>query len=267
MLTGTPIEMADLTPAWFSKVLGRDVRSVEIVDAHSGTTGRARVALDAGAGPEPIFVKLAPFTEWGRAFIRNVGIGQSEARFYASLGAEVPVRTPRSYYSAVDDDGGYIMVLEDLVTAGCRFPRLSDDDIVDRVLSTVEELGGLHAAYWESPRFDDDLVWVPVRAGSPATGAANPGHGFITTAVEQFGADFPPAFTRLGELYVSRMDDIRDCFDEGPATLVHGDDHMGNLFVDGTRTGFLDWAMVAHAPGMRDVAYFLGNSVPTDVRA
>src|SRR4030095_7314546 len=28
----------------------------------------------------------------------------------------------------------------------------------------------------------------------------------------------------------------------------------------------LDWAMVSAAPGLRDVAYFLGGSVPTDLR-
>ena len=49
---------------------------------------------------------------------------------------------------------------------------------------------------------------------------------------------------------------------EGECTLVHGDPHLGNLFVDsanGDRTGFLDWAMIARAPGIRDVAYVLAE--------
>ena len=33
-----------------------------------------------------------------------------------------------------------------------------------------------------------------------------------------------------------------------------------------SRPGFLDWACVAHAPGMRDVAYFLTNSLPVELR-
>ena len=44
------------------------------------------------------------------------------------------------------------------------------------------------------------------------------------------------------------------------------DAHLGNMFVDGTTPGFLDWAVVGYAPGLRDVAYFLGGSVPTDLR-
>jgi aminoglycoside phosphotransferase (APT) family kinase protein len=50
---------------------------------------------------------------------------------------------------------------------------------------------------------------------------------------------------------------------------VHGDPHLGNLFVDErarSRTGFLDWAMVGRSPGLRDVAYVLCNSIPQSVR-
>ena len=36
--------------------------------------------------------------------------------------------------------------------------------------------------------------------------------------------------------------------------------------VDGGRTGFYDWAAASQYPGMRDVAYFLTNSLPTEVR-
>ena len=44
------------------------------------------------------------------------------------------------------------------------------------------------------------------------------------------------------------------------------DAHLGNMFVDGTTPGLLDWAVVGYAPGLRDVAYFLGGSVPIDLR-
>ena len=34
----------------------------------------------------------------------------------------------------------------------------------------------------------------------------------------------------------------------------------------GTTPGFLDWALVGFGSGLRDVAYFLGGSIPTDLR-
>ena len=59
---GIPVDVAELTAEWFTEVLGTDVRSVLIVDQHSGTTGRAKVRLDSnGILPDTVFCKLAPF--------------------------------------------------------------------------------------------------------------------------------------------------------------------------------------------------------------
>ncbi len=82
------------------------------------------------------------------------------------------------------------------------------------------------------------------------------------------GDQMDETFHALADLYLSRSDDIMQLFGDGPGTLVHGDAHIGNLFVDveGDRTGFLDWAVVCEAPGMRDVAYMMCNSVPAAVR-
>src|SRR5213593_4514180 len=160
-----PAEVDDLTADWFTTVLlprspGVVVTTAEVVDAHSGTTGRARVRLEYAERepglPDTLFVKLAPFHRRQREFIRHVGIGVSEARLYASLGDELPVRAPRVWHAAVDGDA-FVMVLEDLVASGCSFPRPNDADVADRARSTVEELALLHACFWESERFAGDL--------------------------------------------------------------------------------------------------------------
>jgi hypothetical protein len=258
-----PIDVADLTPEWFSTVLGTDVSSATVVDSHSGTTGRAKVRLVSdGSVPDTLFCKLAPFDMKQRAFLQFTGIGVMEARFYESLGDEVPVRLPRCWHASTHDDA-YVMVLEDLNASGCTYdsnPR-----------STVEELAHLHAAFWESPRFADDLAWVPDRAGfgkgggKGAEAAAAAGH-FIHIALDLFAHEMPPVFRAVGELYATRTAEILDLWDEGERTLIHGDPHRGNLFSDNGRTGFYDWAMFSHSPGMRDVAYHLTNSLPTDER-
>ena len=115
-----PLDVADLTAEWFTEILGRDVDTVDLLDHHSGTTGRAHVALRGGPGvPATLFVKLAPFDEKQRAFVTMVGMGVTEARFYRDLADEVPVRVPDVYFSAEDGDR-YVMVLEDLAASGCR---------------------------------------------------------------------------------------------------------------------------------------------------
>src|SRR3954469_19731360 len=76
-----PLDVADLTAEWFTEILGRDVETVDLLDHHSGTTGRAHVALRGAPGvPATLFVKLAPFDERQREFVTQVGMGVTEAR-------------------------------------------------------------------------------------------------------------------------------------------------------------------------------------------
>jgi Phosphotransferase enzyme family len=71
---------------------------------------------------------------------------------------------------------------------------------------------------------------------------------FIVSALDQFAEEMPPVFRRLGDLYAARSLDIISLFNEGEHTLIHGDTHSGNLFVDAGRTGFYDWASRAAGP-------------------
>ena len=260
-----PLDVADATPGWLTQALGRSVTAVEVLDAHSGTTGRARLGLTYGAGasgPASVFLKLAPFDERQRRFVDAVGLGIAEARFYRDVAPEVPLRIPEVHHASIDDDGGYVMVLEDLVASGCRLPGPSDDDVADSVASIIHELALLHARYWGDPRLDTDLHWV-TEGFRVAFGS---GGKFIAKADERFGDQMGPTFRRLARLYVERTGDIAGLLGAGPPTLIHGDPHLGNLFLDGDRAGFFDWGMVWRASGVRDVAYVLGNSTPTEVR-
>ena len=76
----------------------------------------------------------------------------------------------------------------------------------------------------------------------------------------------PSHWTSLVELYLDENERVNDLMEYGPATLIHGDSHLGNLFVDRGEIGWLDWACFSRAPGMRDVAYFLTNSLDTGFR-
>jgi hypothetical protein len=262
-----PVDVADVTPEWISAVTELDVVAVEVLDAHSGTTGRARLALTYGGGedgflPPSVFVKLPPFDERQREFVAQTGLGTAEARFYRDLAASVPVRVPGALYADVDADGRYVMLLEDLEASGCRFPRPTDDDVVPVVDSIVTELARLHARYWDDPALTAGLQWL----SEGMRIAFGRGGRFMKMALDQFADEMPPAYRRLGELCVDRARDIAALWAEPPHTLAHGDPHMGNLFVDDGRAGFFDWGMLMAKSGMWDVAYVICNSVPTDVR-
>ena len=263
-----PASVQELTPAWFSAALDVRVESTEILDSHSGTTGRALVRLSGDSAlPPTVFVKLQPFAPDQREFLRAIGLGVAEAQLYTAVGDELPVRVPRVLHTAFDEQAGeFIMVLEDLTASSCRFPNPDDADVLAVATSLMDELAALHAAYWGR-----DLDWLSRHAmSSPrntdrAKRSANAA-SIIASAVDQFSDDLPAEFRQMGELYVERAIDIMGLYGEGERTLIHGDNHIGNLFVDEGRTGFYDWAVASCYPGMRDVAYFLCNSLPTEVR-
>ena len=201
-------------------------------------------------------------------------MGVAEARLYRDLAHELPVRVPHAWYAefegtGTDADDRYVMVLEDLVASGCRFPTREDADIEARIFDIVEQprracTRSTGRARASAPGGDLDVDRAPQhrvrrrRRGHGADGDRQPRR----PAPRRASSTSPRPTSRTRPRCCS-------CYREGECTLVHGDPHLGNLFVDGDdprRTGFLDWAVLAHAPGIRDVAYVLANSTPTELR-
>jgi aminoglycoside phosphotransferase (APT) family kinase protein len=263
-----PTTAEAITPGWLGEVLGSSgprVAAVEVAGAHSGTTGRAMLRVrweppDAGL-PERIFAKLPPDDAIQRQMVAATDMGRREARFYADLARAVPVRVPAPLWAGWGPDSSqYLMLLEDLAASGCDFPTAADPGLLDFTRAVVEELARLHARFADWPRFAASHPWV---AGAMRN---EWGRLLVQAGLDAYRDGMPPEFAAIGELYVAHMEAINDWLDRGPHTLVHGDCHLGNLFRDRSRPGFLDWACTSHAPGLRDVAYFLCNSIPVEMR-
>lgn len=254
-----PQELSDLSQDWVEEALGVALRDCRIVDASSGTTGRAVLEIDAPVEanlPSRLFVKLPPTDELQRAFVTAVGMGKAEVQFYSTLSSEVPVRVPRCYYAASDEAGeAYIMLLEHLEDSNCTFQNASTRYSLEYLRSVVAEFAKLHAAYWETPRFNEDLDWlVPPQRHEIAL-------QLVEQALQQHADTMPGVFRDMAELFLGNADGIYRIWGEGAHTVIHGDAHDANLFYDEPRPGFLDWAIVSKAPGMRDVGYFLAATL------
>lgn len=259
----------EITADWISRALGARfpgarARAVQVVDAHSGTTGRARLRVDwedAGGAPAAIFAKLVPTDPIQKQMVLTTGMGRREARFYAELAGSMPVRVAAPYHAEWNEEGSaYLMLMEDLAESGCSFPSWKDPRLSETAGLMMDGLAELHRHFRESPRFEEELAWIepPMRSEF--------GPLMVKSAVEQFGDEMPPAFHDAARIYIEHTDAVNERLDEGVPTLLHGDSHLGNLFLDGDRIGFLDWACTCRGPGVRDVAYFLSNSVPTELR-
>lgn len=253
--------LAALQPAWFAEVLGAPVTAVEIETlAFTGaTTDLARVRLayaPEGGGPASVIAKITGRDEVRAGMDAAMGLFAREARFYATLAAGVPVRSPRCFHAG--DGRDTPLLLEDLgaLRAGDQMEGLALED-AQRI---VDALATLHAAFWESGELDQPWLLDPadpgfagmvgqlVAGGAPGLRAqfADRIPEATLAAVEEHAADWP-LFLRQGV--------------EGPKTLVHHDCRMDNIFFDGDEPVFADWQLVARARGTQDVANLLTQSM------
>jgi aminoglycoside phosphotransferase (APT) family kinase protein len=259
-----PRTIGKVTPSWLGEVMGADVRALEVLDATDGTTSRARMHLQGDNISPTVFVKLAPAPVATRAFVDLMELGTTEVRFYREIAPASPLAVPVAHGARADPaTGRFALILEDLVARGCRFGDVRRTATADEAAAVVTALARLHASFWESARFNADLSWVVSHAVDPNNAFIRPLVKAAARRVARSHGDLVPPGAR--ELIAER-NRIEQALAAGPATLLHGDPHLGNLYFDDRTPGFLDWQVLRRGHGLRDVTYFLVLSVETEIR-
>jgi Phosphotransferase enzyme family len=275
-----PGDVGQVTPAWLTRALQPIAEGVVVsrVDADgfgSGTTARARLALSyEGPGrradlPDTLFLKLAPRDLPSRLFVSLFGLGRSEVAFYRSAREGLPVRAPQVYFAAAAPRGArFALLLEDLGASGCRFADVTAPSDPERAGAVMRALARLHAAFWESPRLTGDLA--ALRRASPGDSLFRLGRILcdlsLRPALRRFGELVPEELQRSAGFIAEHRLVLESLWARPPLTLIHGDAHLGNLFFDGPEVGFLDWQVAQPGQGLRDVTYFLTNSLSVETR-
>src|SRR5262245_31571140 len=80
-----PLRVDAVTESWLSSALGLGpVRSVRVLDEHSGTAARARIAVAAESAdiPARLFVKLTPRNYLQHVLMNLFGLGVHEVHAY-----------------------------------------------------------------------------------------------------------------------------------------------------------------------------------------
>lgn len=264
-MTTVPLQPADLSPAWLSEVLGVTVTKVDVLDQASATNQRVRIGLEyeeTGAGPASVFVKLAATDAEHRKMIGAESMGKREALFYRDVAPTLDLRVPRCYLGATADDGSFVLLLEDLAASGCAFSDGGWGVSAGAAAGALEDLARFHA------RLEDPAARAAV---APWSAEATVGHSEIITqllkgVLEQWRDSLTPAYIEAGEIYIRHHDRIDQMWEDGPPTYIHGDPHIGNVFLDSGRVGFLDWGLSRVSTHMRDVSYFLTMAVDPEER-
>jgi hypothetical protein len=268
-----PQQPEELTAGWFTAALspaypGTVVERAQVVDVIPGTSTKIRVALQCNeAGrvhglPPTVIVK-------GGFEPHSVHLGfmyAAEMRFYRDLLPRMPMNAPRCWFAA-SDPGSHqsIVVMEDLAPRGVRFCRAQLPHSYAQAEAFLEAMARWHAAWWDHPALADEgeLGWVGQTFDEFGWMYAN---RYLQPEVWSQCMQAPRgqavgAALRDRERMHSALRALESTRAAAVRTLVHGDTHPGNLYLepDG-RAGFLD-AQVRRSPWVQDVAYHLTASL------
>jgi hypothetical protein len=268
------ITATELTKAVAADVPGAQVESVSVERVSKGTSDRVRLALtwnkagqEAGL-PISLFAKGTATTLTSRMMLSAFGLNEYETRFYNQIYPEVAEMTVPMYIARSGRGGRYLVVMEDIaVDEGVHFFHAGEDAPLSHVEGTIDNLAKLHGKFWRSPRFDRDLKWLTPYTGRKGHVFAHPTLSLATKKFLRQHPDLPPTVRRLTQFYVDNRAAMDRAYESLPATLTHGDPHLGNTFTraDGT-SGIYDWQIIHKMNGIRDFAYHMGHSVPTQLR-
>jgi hypothetical protein len=255
-----PVHVEDLSPAWLSEVLGANVVDVKVLDHAVATNQRVRIALSYATpdeGPASLFVKLAPLDPAHKEMIGASGMGERESSFYADIARSLDLRVPYAYFASSSADGNFAIVLEDLAATGCAFSAGEWGVTADAAAVALVELARFHA------RFEDP---VPRTAVAPWLAIARPQQTdfaaqLMRTVLDQHADALTPSYVATGELFVDHHARLEELWNAGPQTYIHGDTHIGNVFLDRGRVGFVDWGLSRVSTHIRDISYFLTMTV------
>jgi hypothetical protein len=189
-------------------------------------------------------------------------MGRRESQFYSELAPSVRLRVPACFAAVFDPaTRDFVLVLEDIVAGGCTISDGTVGVAPDSAAVALEELAHLHGRFADPIVRDAEVPWVP-----RAKHASSYGERLLQIALEQHRDRLQDDFAALAELYIDRGDELQALWHSGPNTVIHGDPHLGNLFDDDGRTGFLDWGIVNVSSPMRDASYFITMAMDVEDR-
>lgn len=266
-----PQSLDELDPAWLTMSLQRAVpgvmvESVDVVHAADATNFNATLELvhDSSTLPARVFLKLPPVEPERRGRLDWASMGEREVRFYRDLAPHIGFRVPTVFVGELDPETGEFLLLMEHVDSGeLTLPDPTAGLGVDLVEAALRDFAELHAHFEVRSRRRSEVPWL-----RPSGRTSDYGSRLLRQGIDS-GATLSSAFVDVAEAYIADRDLLQDAWELGPTTVLHGDAHIGNVFVDGAlaRLGFFDWGLMTVGSPLRDISYFLTMTLDPAARA
>jgi hypothetical protein len=224
--------------------------------------------------PRSVFVKQ-PCTDFAtRLFANVIGFWKTECAFCRNLAQDAPIAMPR-IYAVVQQRSRFVLVMENLrERPGTRLfvnRDLLEGADLGRARRCLRTLARLHAGFSARTPAERErglpLALHPFLSPSlsPIILAVN--RQAVAPCRRRAPDTFDEASVALYQRALANWRALSEGWYREPLTLVHGDSHLGNFFESGEEMGMIDFQGAHWSQGIRDVQYFLVNSMRPELLA
>ena len=271
MSTPTVIAVTDdLTTGWLTGAIGAGtVASFETTAIGTGQMSEShRVTLryGDGTGPDTVVLKIAASDETSRSTGVSLGLYEREVRFYSDIAPTIgDGALARCHHASHEPESGtFALVLEDAGPAevgnDIAGATLDQAVLAIRALARIQSavLGSDHLAATDWLNREPPINQVLLASLFPAF-------------VERYRDRLDPRHIELAQRMVDSWDQyLAEELEQPHQSLVHGDFRLDNLLFGQPGAArpvtVVDWQTVTWGPATNDLAYFLGASLPTELR-
>jgi len=268
-----PVTIAGITADWLTRAIGTTVpgvivRDAQVVEVMPGTSTKVRVAIDYA---DPAHTATLP----GRVIVKGgfedhspalAAMFLNEIRFYRDIQPISTLRTPMALFAANDPSSHQaIVVMEDLAALHVSFCTPLRPQSHAMCARRLADLARFHAQSWNSPDFAPGRAWDWVRSRFATESAAYAGR-YLAPQVWNHYMALPRAAAVSSRLHdrewmAHALRRLAEIDAESDRCILHGDTHLGNLYIEADGTpGYLDM-QVTRANWALEVAYHIATSI------
>jgi hypothetical protein len=273
-----PIHPDHLTPEWLTAVLrskGLDgavsrFRTERFGEGAGMMSLLARVELEysSGEGPASLVIKMPSASEANRATAVAFHCYERETIFLRDIAPRMSARIPTVYHADIEGEEDFVVVMEDM-----RGYHIGDQVIgctVEQARLGMPCIAQFHASFWgrvDHPDYD----FIPYHHPSYFSDAMHSTAIQVWDRMAEFAGDALPQELRdVKERYLAAIPGLQKWATDEPRTIVQGDFRMDNLFFGMTGEqapiALSDWQGLLRGKAAHDIAYFLSQSTPTELR-
>jgi hypothetical protein len=231
---------------------------------HSGESGL----------PDSVFAKLPMESAVTRWFFSVINSWRLESHFFRHVARDLPLRTPVTFATHWQGSRFFLIqenLHEDPSVELFTNPDMMEGPALDLVKRCLDTFARLHATHYGMSREEREQIlpldYHPMLSPTMGVLSKTLNRLALKPCMKKHRGAIPPNVEKAYRLTLKHWDQMLDYWYSGPLSLLHGDSHLGNFFVSGDEMGMLDWQATHWGKGIRDVQYFLIDSLPADTLA